>query len=183
MADVALRQSAISFCEQSLAWKYQHSPIEVLPGIAEYALVSPAEAVVHTLTYVALEGRELSAVAEADLEVLRNSSGTPAYVLAGAAFIELIPAPDSGGILLLSVALKPSPSASGIDNAIFDEYRHAIAHGALARLMLSPRKPYTNVQLAQYHAQQFAIRSADAGTRAARSHTRAPLRTRIMRRT
>ncbi|HEY6044772.1 MAG TPA: hypothetical protein VIU43_07720, partial [Nitrosospira sp.] len=61
-----------------------------------------------------------------------------------------------------------------------DEYRETIIHGALARLMLSPKKPYMNVQLAQYHDQQFAIRMADAGMRAARSYIRAPLRTRIM---
>ena len=78
------------------------------------------------------------------------------------------------------VALKPSASAAGIDERLFNEYREAIIHGALARLMLSPRKPYTHTQLAQYHQQQFLIETAIAGTRAARSFTRAPLRTTIL---
>jgi hypothetical protein len=183
MADLALRQSAISFCEQSLAWKYEHPLISVVSSIAQYAFVLPDGAAVHALTYAALDGKELvSAMPEAEREILRNSSGTPAYVLAGGTFLKLVPKPDGPGALSVSVVLKPSPSAAGIDDSVFDEYRQAVAHGALARLMLSPRKPYTNAQLAPYHAQQFAIQSADAGTRAAKGHTRAPLQTRITRR-
>src|SRR5690348_13008844 len=155
MADIALRQSAISFCEQSLAWKYEHPPIPVVPSTAQYALVPPDGAAIHVLSYAALDGRELnSGMPTAELDTLRNSDGMSRYFLTGAS-IELIPAPDFSGILRLAAVLKPSPSAADIDESVFDEYRQAIAHGALARLMLSPRKPYTNAQLAQYHAQQF----------------------------
>jgi hypothetical protein len=183
MADMALRQSAISFCEQSLAWKYDHSPIAVLPGVAEYGFVLPPETAVHMVAYAALDGRELNVgIGEAEAESWRNLTGRPEYVSGRNMRLALLPTPDGSALLTLKVVLKPSPSAAGIDDGIFDEYREAITHGALARLMLSSRKPYTNVQLAQYYAQQFAIHSADAGGRAARNHSRAPLQTGIMRR-
>lgn len=183
MVEMVLRQSAISFCEQSLAWKYDHSPIAVLPGLAEYGFILPPGTVVHTVAYAALDGRELNVSAgEADAESWRSLTGRPEYVSGRNTALALLPTPDSSGLLVLKVVLKPSPSAVGIDDGIFDEYREAITHGALARLMLSPRKPYTNVQLAQYHAQQFAIHSADSGGRAARNNSRAPLQTGIMRR-
>jgi hypothetical protein len=183
MADMVLRQSAISFCEQSLAWKYDHSPISVLAGLSEYGFVLSPGTAVHMVAYAALDGRELNVcTGEAEAESWRSLTGRPEYVSGRNITLALLPTPDSPGLLTLKVVLKPSPSAAGIDDGIFDEYREAITHGALARLMLSPRKPYTNVQLAQYHAQQFAIHAADAGTRAIRNHSRAPLQTGIMRR-
>ena len=139
----------------------------------------------HAITRAEFNGRKIDfSRAEADREISswRNRTGVPEYIGANAMSLMLMPTPATSGMLTMTVALKPSPDADGIDDSIFDEYREAIVHGALARLMLSPKKPYTNMQLAQYHYQLFAIRVADAGMRAARGHTRAPLQTRIMAR-
>lgn len=181
----ALRQSTIVFCEQSLAWKEEHPPVAVLPATAEYAFIPPTGAAVHAVTYAQFNGKEISphtGELHFATRAWRNQTGTPEYVLGGATSLRLVPEPDTAGTLAMVVALKPSASAAGIHEVLFNEYREAIVHGALARLMLSPRKPYTNTQLAQYHQQQFAVETAMAGTRAARSYTRAPLRTAILRR-
>ena len=185
MADNALRQSAIAFCEHSLAWKCNHPSVSVVPGTAEYAFVPPAEAAVHAIVYAALDGEEIESHAgEGNITIAgwRSQTGTPEYVLGDAASLTLVPKPDAAGTLTMIVALKPSPTATGIDDDPFNEFREAIVHGALARLMLSPKKPYTSVQLAQYHQQQFAIKTAAAGLRVARSFTRAPLHTTILHR-
>jgi hypothetical protein len=181
--DVALRLAAINFCEHSLAWVYDHPDIPVMPNIQSYAFAPPAGAVVHAIIRAEFDGRKIGfSPAEADRErsSWRNRTGMPEYMGASTTSLILMPNPSTAGTLTMTVALKPSPDAIGIDDSIFDEYREVIVHGALARLMLSPKKPYTNTQLAQYHDQLFAIRAADAGMRAARRHTRAPLRTRIM---
>jgi hypothetical protein len=181
----ALRQSAIAFCQQSLAWKEEHPPVAVVAATAEYAFIPPTGAAVHAITYAEFNGKEISShTGELDLATKdwRNQTGTPEYVLGGVALLRLVPEPDAAGTLTMTVALKPSASSAGIDEGLFNEYREAIVHGALSRLMLSPKKPYTNTQLAQYHQQQFAMEAAMAGTRAARSFTRAPLRTAILRR-
>jgi hypothetical protein len=181
--DVALRQAAIFFCERSLAWKYRHPDIPVIPNTASYAFAPPTEAVVHAIVHAELDGRNMNFPgAEADKRIANwgDQTGTPVFILGSPASSILAPVPNASGVLTMTVALKPSSNAGGIDDSIFDEYRDAIIHGALARLMLSPKKPYTNMQLAQYHDQQFAIGIADAGMRAARNYTRAPLRTRIM---
>jgi hypothetical protein len=181
----ALRQSAIAFCEQSLAWKEEHPPIAVSAETAEYAFIPPTGAAVHSITHAEFNAKEISShTGELDTSSRnwRNQTGTPEYVLGGAGLLRLVPEPDSAGTLTMTVALKPSTSAAGIDERLFDEYREAIVHGTLARLMLSPKKPYTNTQLAQYYHQLFAIEAARAGTRAARNFTRAPLQTTISRR-
>lgn len=185
VADNALRLAAIAFCEQSLAWRYQHPGVSVVPATAEYAFVPPAEAVVHAITYAEFAGKEIEAHAgEANIRIAdwRNRTGTPEYVLGGATSLTLVPIPDVAGTLKLTVALKPSPTATGVDDNIFNEYREAIVHGALAKLMLSPKKPYTSPNLATYHQQQFTILTGAAGMRQARNFTRAPLQTSILRR-
>jgi hypothetical protein len=183
--DVALRQAAIAFCEQSLAWKYNHPDIPVLVGTADYAFSPPLGAVVHAITYATFNGTEIEFnVAQDDIRIWhwRDQDGTPTYVLGSPAMLTLVPTPNVPGTLKLEVVLKPSPIADGVDEDIFDEYREAIVHWALARLMLSPKKPYTNPSLATYHMQQFFSKTGAAGLRAARSYTRAPFQTSIMRR-
>ncbi len=183
--DSALRQSAIVFCEQSLAWLTEHPGISVVAGTAEYAFTPPEGAVVHAVTFAALNGEEIGPYrGETGISAKnwRNRTGGPQYILSGAGSVILVPKPDAAAALTMIVALKPSPASAGIDDAQFNEYREAIVHGALLRLMLSPKKPYTNAQLAAYHQQQFAIKTAAAGVRVAKNYTRTPLRTSIMAR-
>ena len=184
-ADSALRQSSIAFCEQSLAWQTEHLPVFVMGGIAEYAYSPPEGAAVHAIIHAVLDGEEIESFAcEKNITIknLRRQTGKPRYVLGGPFSLTLVPAPDSNGVLTITVALKPSALSTGIDDALFHEYREAIIHGSMARLMLSPKKPYTNIQLAAYHQQQFIIKTAAAGMRVARGYARAPLQTAILRR-
>lgn len=181
----ALRQSAIAFCEQSLAWRVDHDPVAVITAISKYPFSPPAEAVVHAITYAAFNGKEIkSRESENSIYMAdwRNQTGAPQYVLGGATALTIVPKPSSDGVLTMTVALKPSFDAAGIDDSLFDEFREAIVHGALASLMLSPKKPYSDAQLANYHAQLFRIKTGQAGVRVAKNYTRAPLTTEIMRR-
>ena len=181
---IALRRAAIAFCEQSMAWRTSHAPIAVVSGTAEYDFVPPAQAVVHTVTYAQFEGEELEITGESDIRFhdWRIQTGTPQYLMGGATALTLAPEPDADGTLTLLVALKPTPGATEIDDLIYNEFSDVVVHGALARLMLSPKKPYTDSQLAAYHQHQFQIKTAAAGTRIDRNYTRSPLRTSIMRR-
>ena len=183
--DVALREAAIVFCERSMAWRYDHDDIAVVAGTASYDFVPPAGAVVHTVRYATYNDEEIAVnVGESDIWIQdwRNASGTPKYLLGGESSLTLVPNPDVDGTLTLKVTLKPSSDATGIDDAIYRDYRQTIVHGALSRLMISPKKPYTDTNLATYHHQLFIIEMGGAGIKTARNHTRAPLRTTIMRR-
>ncbi len=184
-ADSALRQSAIAFCEQSLAWQGTHPDVSVMAGTAEYAFTPPADAVVHAIIHAALDGEEIPLYpGELGISSLgrHGRKGTAAYLLAGRASFTFMPVPGAPGTLSMTVAFKPSPASAGIVDGQFNEYREVIVHGALMRLMLSPKKPYSSAQLAQYHQQQFAVKTAAAGQRVARGYTRARLQTRIMAR-
>ena len=185
--DIALRQAAIAFCEQSLAWRFDHPPIAVEPGVSTYPFVPPAGTVVHAILHAALDGREIGCGIDGCDMAERNRAGRLSgmlsgtwYIFGGIGFLAHVPAPAANGILSLSVALKPSPTSTGLDEREFDEYQEAIVHGALSRLMSSPKKPYTHLQLASYHQEQSSIKTGAAAMREGRGRTRAPLRTRLM---
>ena len=180
-ADHALRRCAVEFCEQSLVWQAFHPEVAISAGTADYAFSPPEGALVHAILRAALDGGELETSvpgrAGGSLHGQQGGGGSPRYVLGGTTRFTLAPEPAAAGILAMTVVLKPSPDSQGIEDWLFDEYREPIAHGTLARLMLSPKKPYSNIDLAAYHRQQFIVKTAAAGARAATRHARAALQT------
>lgn len=179
-ADHALRQSAVEFCEQSLVWQAFHPEVAISAGTADYAFSPPEGTRVHAISRAALDGSELEAFvpgAGGSLHGQQGGLGSPRYVIGGTARFTLAPEPAAAGVLAMTVALKPSPDSQGIEDWLFDEYREPIVHGTLARLMLSPKKPYSNIELAAYHRQQFTVKTGAAGARAATRHARAALQT------
>lgn len=66
--------------------------------------------------------------------------------------VTLIP---GGYTLVLQCSLTPSDKAIGIENDQFDLYAEAISWGAAARLMLQPKKPYTDVNLGALKRAEF----------------------------
>lgn len=184
--DIALRLGAIAFCEQSQAWKYALPDIQVVVGTALYPFSSgPVGAVVHAISYAQFNDSEIEVNTMADdmrIWDWRHQTGTPQYVLGGPTMVTLVPMPDTDGTLSLIAILKPAPTAEGIDDDIYNEYRQVIVHWALARLMFSPKKPYSNSALGAYHMQKFDAKTAAAGMRTDRDYTRAHLQTAIMRR-
>lgn len=70
--------------------------------------------------------------------------------------VRLYPAPsDDGQTIVLSVSVYPSDEATGIPDDLADRYRDGIASGALARLMLSAKKPYSDPNLGALHQAKF----------------------------
>lgn len=90
--------------------------------------------------------------------------------------IELIGAPSSeedGETLTITVSLKPSRSAREILNDdMVDLYKDAIVHGAVSRLMLLPRQPWSNPGQATYHLARFEDAILDADNRAQTQYSR-----------
>lgn len=86
-------------------------------------------------------------------------------------------APSAGGNLRILAALKPSRASTTFPTWIYERYIETIAHGAKARLLMVPKKPYTDLKLGAYHGEQFNGLVGEARIRAARSNTRGALRT------
>lgn len=80
----------------------------------------------------------------------------------------VLPAPNDDRIyeLRLLYALKPKRNAEGIPQAIFDELETAIFHGALQDLLVLPQVPWSDRELASYHAKQYVFYAGERRARA-----------------
>ena len=84
--------------------------------------------------------------------------------------------PDAGGNLRIEVALKPTRASTTFPAQVYERSIETIAHGAKARIMIVPRKPYTDLKLAAWHSRQFDDGISGEMISSARGVTRAPLR-------
>ena len=80
----------------------------------------------------------------------------------------LLPAPDNSReyILRMIYALKPTRSATGMPANIFAELEDAIMHGALQELLVIPNMPWSDRELASYHARQYTYHVSERRARA-----------------
>lgn len=85
--------------------------------------------------------------------------------------------PGSSGNLRILAALKPTRASTTFPQWIFERYIETIAHGAKWKIMMIPKKPYSDPTLGAWHGDMFNSLIGEARIRAARSNTRAPLRT------
>lgn len=77
--------------------------------------------------------------------------------------------------LKLFYALKPSKSASAMDETIMDELEDVIIHGALQQLLVMPKVVWNEPVLASYHAKQYLKTVTERRARANLGNVRATL--------
>jgi len=65
------------------------------------------------------------------------------------------------------VAVKPALDAAAIDDIVANKYDEVLVHGALSKLYSIPRKPWTDMNLAQFHLALFRASFPAARTEAA----------------
>ena len=125
-------------------------------------------------------GKEILPKTEAELRELYanwpTEAGTPLYYLQeGLESVRLVPYPSASlvGALVMKVSLRPSVAATGIDTTIWERYIDEISCGALAKLMVMPDKPWTNVAQAGYYGGMFEAAKDTARLKAFKGYTRA----------
>lgn len=69
----------------------------------------------------------------------------------------VLPLPDDQATyqVRMFVALKPKRTATGMDEAIFDDLEDPILHNTLQHLLVLPNSHWSDRELAAYHARQF----------------------------
>lgn len=86
-------------------------------------------------------------------------------------------APNAAGNLRILAALKPTRASTSFPEWIYERYIETIAHGAKARIMTIPKKPYSDPTTGAWHLGEYNGLIGEARVRMARGSTRAPLRT------
>ena len=156
----AIRQKVIEFCQRSLFLRQELDGFYTVADDNEYDLTSPVDTTIAQLLMLKVNKRELEPKTQDDLEEIyqewRDQSGEPSYFfLKNTNTAILVPNPIGVYPVRILVALKPTQSAQGVDEIIFEEYKDAIKHGALAYLMLMAEKTWSNPNMSAFYQSQF----------------------------
>lgn len=159
-----LRDAAAQFCERSEVWVYDAPAVDTEAGVSDYYLETLGGSLVANVIAVFLNGVPLKGtvgVYNPTNPVTPMGTPTQYQVLEGQQ-IRLFPTPETAHTVQAKVVLKPSLSARGVEDFIFEAYGRAIASGAIASLALIPGKEWSNADLGAYHQHSFDRAADDA---------------------
>lgn len=182
----AIRHAAIEFCERTGVWHIDHPAINVVADQSPYPFAPGVTgAVVHKVLRAWHGTTEIFPATLDELNELfpgnwRTKTGTPErFTQYGPRALMLVPKPAAAlaGGLTAIVSLKPSATSIDIDDAVYEEYHRAIASGAKAILMQSPKKPYTDLEQAAVEMGAFEKAIGEAHQRVSKQFSRTRRRT------
>jgi len=151
-----IRRAAIDFCERTKFYREEHDPLITSGTIQEYDLDPPSGTVVSDIIWVTYDGDALIAKTDAGIRPHMSAAGTTQYYsLLNPKLLVVAPQPAASKQLKLRVALKPKPTATSIEDYVYDEWSEAFYHGALYRMLNQPGKDWSNPEAALYHQQAF----------------------------
>lgn len=172
MALDKVRQAAIEFCRMTNVSRETFDDLDLDANEPEVVVPSPSS---HLRTYKFLWVRTTQrTLTEANRRMLANRSsdwtqaGTAdwptAFVRIDNETIYLIPTPseDKAGVLSAQVSFIPTKAASKLDAVLMDEYREAIADGALTRLLSLRNESWYDPNGASDHGLSFASAISNA---------------------
>lgn len=179
--------AAIDFFDRSWAWLYQHPSISVVAGTASYSWVPPANTGVTHVLHAWLGDSVLTPRTRNDLKALYGAylkkTGAPAYFVKDVpSKIILVPNPTSDAAnpdgITATIALVPSLAAPSMDGELAEFYFDEIGMCAKARLLVQPRKPWTDVARGAAMREEFEQAAAKAKVNVIKSYSSARLRAR-----
>lgn len=179
----AIRNTCIEFCEQSQFLRYQHDPITIAIGQAEYDLEVPAGYGVCAIIACNLGYRPLVPKAEEELVRIagpswRTEPGSLSYIVQDTYdTVRVVAVPDQlqDDPLTLTLAIRPLRSAVKIDAVILERWSEVIGYGTRARLHDTPGQPYSDMEAAKRFRKWFQSGYGRAKIEANRGLGRGPI--------
>lgn len=182
----AIRDTLIDFCERTQIWRYSPAAVNSVASTAEYTIVVPAGTEISDVLWVQYndEFPVLSPASIAELDALfpngwREEEGEVDYyylTTAGKLRLALTPSTGVTGAIKSEVALKPTVTATTVDDFLYTDWRREIGCGARAILMAQSGKPWSDPQKAMKEQADYMESVGEGSYTADRSGTRAPIR-------
>lgn len=162
-----LRQAAIAFCAQTMAWKASLPPLSGNGTATSFTMVPPTDGRVHRLLRVVLNtpgiepmSIELLSPDDGAYRMLDEGSLRPIAFTPDGTSLTVWPAQPTGTSIVATAVVKPSQTAAGVPDALFEDYAQDIADGALATLLAMPGKSWTDLATAGIKGSQVSSRKA-----------------------
>ncbi len=179
-----VRDAAIEVCNKTKVWRYEQDPIRLTAGEYNYDFDTPDFTEVAAIISVTLNSAPINHMTEDELHAAMpmwpqtdsTQWGTPtilSQVAVDQFVVANVPDGNQNYDVKMFLALKPTLDATAMDSAVFDRLEPLIIHGALQHLLVLPEKPWSDRELATYHAKQYTYKTAafraDANLGASRS--------------
>lgn len=188
-ARIAIRNACIDFCRDSLVLQEDLDPIGSIKGTNTYDVDVPTGYVLTQILSLYYVGRRLERKSQLELEKLYTRDwqtlvGTPR------AFTQFTP--DTFSVAMNPdetvrnaftgrIAYTPSRASTTVEDVVFERYVDDIVAGALARLMVTPDQPYSDLKMAAVNAAKFKAGAAAARSFVNGGMNHAPMRVRYQR--
>lgn len=179
----AVRNAAIEFCQDSWIWREYGSPVSITSGESRVDLEIPAGADLATVISVSLDGITLDPESGDALSRYHprwdTDRGAPKrYTQVDPSYLILSPVPDANYVdqLVICYALMPKRTSTGFPDWIANQWWDGIVAGAVARLMLTSNRPWSDLKVGPIKRRIFDDAVAQAKESALRGLGRAPTR-------
>jgi hypothetical protein len=180
-----VKLAAIDFCKRAWPWIVDQGPISIAATQNEYDWEPPANTQIVRVLQAWLDKRPIYPKTRNELsdlygDYMRADGPTQYYIQDTPNSFILVPRPNSTSSdgVTAKVAIAPKRSATGLDSKIFDRYHDEIADGAVARLLVMSKKPWTDMNLGAAMTSKFDDVISAAKTEIIRSFAGARLRNR-----
>jgi len=162
VAEDAVREAAIEFCEKGWAWIYTHDPLSSIANEGIYPFEPPSGALVSRVLQAWYDDRQLvPRTADQLAEYYANwttEAGSPKYMVQDdEENLTIVPMPTAGIVdaIRQRVCLRPSHASTSIETRIYEHHLDAIAMGAKAKLMMMSGKTWENTNMAAAYKGMF----------------------------
>jgi hypothetical protein len=180
MVDHWLRNAAIELCERSKALVADLDLIDAVANQPGYELLMPTGSDLVEITSAWFSGKKITPKSplylDSHYEDWTAQVGTPEhYTQQGMDSVLLVPMPsaDSAGAIKIKAAIKPSATATGVDDWLYAQFRKALAAGCKAGMMAMPGVAWANPDRVTLNAGLFEAAVSDAMASASNGFTRA----------
>lgn len=180
VAEDAVREAAIEFCEKGWAWIYTHPALTSVINVGTYAFTPPTGSLVSRVLQAWYEKRQLVAKTADQLSELYENwttqTGSPQYTVQdNEESLIIVPMPTVGvaDAIRMRVVLRPTRASTDIETRIYEYHLDAIAMGAKAKLMMMSDKPWANPKMAPAYMAIFEEKIDAARYKAQKGYGRA----------
>lgn len=157
-----IRNAVIALCADGLAWQID-GDVETHPADEPlYDLPLPSLSKLAEVIDVYIDGVLVNPTPPDQLYLKfqnwHTATNAPMTYFVDASSLRLVPTPNKDVTIQTRIAVKPSRTATGVEDFLYEKYwEEIIKPGALYRLQIIPRQPWSDPVQAVYHRDQARI--------------------------
>lgn len=167
VAQEALVDTAIEFCEKTLVVQQTLDPVSTQAGIIEYSLdaptnemvVAPVSAWYKTTLLQPVSAQEIRNVQAYSVAFSPQENSPTYYFWTAPGTVGLYPIPSTSepSVITVRAALKPTRDATTLEDVLYDDWIDTLVAGTLARLHMMKDTNWASADRALIHSREFRV--------------------------